>query len=104
MTMPEAAPTPAPSSPPAIAQVPHERGFCKYAQPLKLDAISAAPATPATAFKNLDFSLMNSSSPKCVYARSEPASLAPEPQPCPNGNYPTQLTGKYSYIRNKNAT
>ena len=66
---------PAPSSPPTIAQLPHDRGFCKFAQPLKPDAISAAPAMPATAFRSLDFSLMNSSSPKCVYARSEPPHL-----------------------------
>src|SRR5258708_23398464 len=104
MTIPMAAPAPAPSSPPMSAQLPQWRGCCKYAHPLMLDASSAKPATPATAFKSLDFSLMNSSSPKCVYARGVLLTWPPSLDQCPNACYPTQLTGKYSYICNKNAT
>src|SRR5271156_3122192 len=104
MTIPEAAPTPAPTAAPRIAQVPHERGCSRYAQPLKPDANSAMPATAANAFNSLDFNLMNSSSPKRVYSEANAS-------PCPRASavskpelYPPQLTGKYSYIRNKNAT
>jgi hypothetical protein len=66
MTIPIAAPAPAPSTPPISAQDPQCLGCCNHAQPVMLDANSAMHATAATAFKSLDFSLMNSSSPKCV--------------------------------------
>ena len=104
MTIPAAAPAPAPSRPPISAQLPQWRGCCKYAQPVRFDASSARPARPATAFRSLDFSLMNSSSPKWSSARRT-AHLAPEPRSCPiPRTNPPQLTGKYSYICNKNAT
>src|SRR5579862_9773567 len=94
MTMPEAAPIPAPSRPPTIAQVPQRRGCCKYAQPLTADASSAAPPTPATALINLDFSLMSSSSPNGVYTRSEPHPLTPASlEPVETGTSPPNGRG-----------
>ena len=48
------------------AQLPQWRGCCNHAQPVMVDANNATLATAATAFKSLDFNLMDSSSPKCV--------------------------------------
>ena len=50
-----------------------------------------------------DFNLMNSSSPESVKREVNP-SLAPSLNSVQTGSDPTRLTGKYSYICNKNAT
>src|SRR5262249_30348212 len=61
MTIPDAAPAPAPSIPPTTAQTPHLLRCCRYSHPPSPPATNAVPANATTDLISPDFSPMDSS-------------------------------------------